>query len=245
MKVLTTRPEDSQEQTIKAFEEAGFEVHNLPMVQTLKTHQLASLKRPERLIEDIDCVILSSPRGARFFVELYKRDDFVGRTVAAVGPSTAKVLKEAGFEPIVPHRYDQEGLIDLLVHRPALIRVLYFGALEKRRDLIEELETLGRKVIDFPAYRTVCTRLKEEDVLHWVVWSEVMVFFSPSAVRCLTKALGGSRNLLKLVDGRRIVAIGHVTAKALKKQGVMKVVYPARHDLTGVVELLKELANGA
>ena len=242
MKVLTTRPEDSAQRTIDAFKEASFEVKNIPMIETRPTVHLLNLKKPEYLIEDKDCVIISSPRGAKYFIEYYKPQDLTGKVLAAIGPATAQVLKDAGFEVIIPNdSYDQEGLLNMLVHRPAIIKVLYFGAADKRDDLIVALQTLGRDVTDFGAYRTVCTGQSQVEILKGILWADVVAFFSPSAVKCMSKKLGGPEGLVEALKEKRIIAIGHVTRKALIKQGVNNIITPKRHTLNSVIERLQEI----
>ena len=103
------------------------------------------------------------------------------------------------------------------------------------------LQTLGRDVTDFGAYRTVCAGQSQVEILKGILWADVVAFFSPSAVKCMSKKLGGPDGLVEALKEKRVIAIGHVTKKALIKQGVNHIITPKRHTLDSVIERLKEL----
>ncbi len=237
-KVLITRPEGSEHATIQVFEAAGAQVHNLPLIKTVPTTQYQSLGSTNALAQGFDVVVLGSPRGATMFCDKVKGP--LHADIAAVGPGTARVVAQRlQIKPLVPATYDQEGLLNLL--KPRLSpgsRVLYFGAADKRNVMGRGLHDAGVDVVEFAAYRTVCTTPEPKAVAGEIEWADYVCFFSPSGVRCMAQAIG--RDTIKQsLAAKIIVAIGHVTARALQEIGVHALVPPA-HTPASMVETLKK-----
>jgi uroporphyrinogen-III synthase len=125
---------------VSLLEARGLEVVTCPLIR------IEPIAGPEIDTSGYDWVIVTSRNGAR---ELAGRWTGELRRVAAIGPGTAEELRAHAIEPVlVPSVSTQEGLLAQLP-RPAG-RVLFAGAEDARRLLVEELDA------DFvPLYRTV------------------------------------------------------------------------------------------
>jgi uroporphyrinogen-III synthase len=158
-----------------------------------------------------DWLIVTSPNGAH---ELGRRLTGAPRHFAAVGPGTAEVLREYGYEPdLVPRVHTQEGLRDELPPGRALLA----AAEGARRDVLEA---------DFlPLYRTVELTPPPPE-------GDVVLLMSGSAARALA-ATGAHMP---------VVAIGPQTAAEAQARGLDVVAVAASHDLDGLVEAVRSLA---
>jgi uroporphyrinogen-III synthase len=140
VRVLVTRARPDAGRLVSLLEARGLEVVVCPLIR------IEPLDGPPIDTSAYDWVVVTSRNGAR---ELASRWTGELRRVAAIGPGTADELRLHAIEPVlVPLVSTQEGLLAQLP-RPAG-RVLFAGAEDARRLLVEELEA------DFVAlYRTV------------------------------------------------------------------------------------------
>jgi uroporphyrinogen III methyltransferase/synthase len=169
-------------------------------------------------VEPYDWVLVTSPSGA---VELARRMRGRPKKVAAIGPGTAGTLREHGLEPdLVPQTSTQEGLLGALP-RPAG-RVLFAGA-EDARTLLSD--TLQADVVHL--YRTVELQLQSFPA------ADLVVLASASAAR----AYAG------LGRDTPTVSIGPETTRAAREAGVTVVAEAASHDLDGLVEAVRQVAQ--
>jgi uroporphyrinogen-III synthase len=201
--VILTRPEGRNERLAAELRSLspGFDVVVAPLiaVEPLETGPVA--------LEGYDWLILTSATGAR---ELLRRRVGQPGSVAAIGRATAEAWGED--VALVPAVSTQEGLLAELP-RPAG-RVLFAGAENARRLLVEELEA------DVVAlYRTTAITPVEE------LRGDLVVLASPSAASSYA-ALGLSIPA---------VSIGPETTRAAAELGVRVVEEAETQDSGGVV----------
>ena len=103
-----------------------------------------------------DLVAITSPNGAERFMDLLRdARELAGITVAAIGPGTARALRERGIEPdVVPQRAVAEGLVEALEDVP-VTRALIARASEGRDVLPNALRERGAEVDELALYETV------------------------------------------------------------------------------------------
>ncbi|MBZ5639424.1 MAG: uroporphyrinogen-III synthase [Acidobacteriia bacterium] len=228
--VLLTRPESEGRELAARLANLGARVVTEPVVAFESLAEAPEARSAAERVDRYDLLVFTSANGVRFFAEALRR---VGKEpgdvrvrVAAVGPGTAKALRESGF---VVQRVAAESRADGLAAelrgevRPGT-RVLWARAESVRRVLPEALAAAGAEVDEVAVYRTLASarapaaaaRLATGDL-------DAVVFASPSAVRLLLEAVPGSSAAAAggLRRARR-VAIGEVTAAALDRAG-----YPA------------------
>jgi uroporphyrinogen III methyltransferase / synthase len=109
-----------------------------------------------------DLVAVTSPNGAeRLLALLRDARELAGITVAAIGPGTARALRERGVEPdVVPDRAVAEGLVEALRDVP-VTRALIARAAEGRDVLPDALRERGAEVDVLPLYETVAEPLDD------------------------------------------------------------------------------------
>jgi uroporphyrinogen-III synthase len=162
-----------------------------------------------------DWVVVTSPNGA---VELARRLAAEPTHVAAIGPSTATALRDAGVRvDLVPAVATQEGLLAELP--PG--RLLLAAAEGARTLLVDE------RGADFvPLYRTVELRPETPPA------GDLVLLASPSAARAFA------------ATGARIpaVAIGPHTARAARRLGLDLRGVAESHDVEGLLDVVRSLA---
>jgi uroporphyrinogen III methyltransferase / synthase len=199
--------------------------------------RIERLDGPAPELDRYDLVCLTSPNGvAALFERLYAagRDARAlgGARVAAIGPGTARALREHGVvADIVPDRFVAEGLVEALREVPVR-RALIARAAEGRDVLPGALRERGAEVDVLALYETVIGALSIEQ-LGAVAEADYLTFTSSSTVRNFALAAGRH-----WPAGPRIISIGPVTSEALRERGLEPDVEAIRHDIDGLLEAL-------
>jgi uroporphyrinogen III methyltransferase/synthase len=150
--------------------------------------------------------------------------------VAAIGPGTARALREHGvIADVVPERFVAEGLVEALAGVP-VSRALIARAAGARDVLPDALRARGAEVVVVELYETVAEPL-DPALAPALERADYVTFTSSSTVRFfLASARPG--------PAARIVSIGPVTSATLREHGIEPHVEAARHDIDGLVEAL-------
>ena len=189
-----------------------------------------------------DLVCVTSPNGAH---ELFARlaeagldaRALAGRSVAAIGPGTARALGEHGIVPdVVPARSVAEGLVDALADVP-VSRALVVRGREGRDVLPDALRARGATVDLLVLYETVAEPLDPATAAAAAA-ADYVTFTSASTVRFFLAATGG-------LSGPRLVSIGPATSAALRDAGLAPDVEADPHTPDGLVAaLLADASRG-
>jgi len=237
--VAVTRARAQASGLASTLRELGAEVIEAPAIRIVPLPGEA----PDLAAYDLVC--LSSPNGVALLFERLARAGgdaraLAGATVAAIGPGTARALRERGvLADVVPERFVAEGLVEALRDRPVK-RALVARAAQARDVLPDALRARGATVDVLALYETVAEELSE-DALAALRGADYVTFTSSSTVRYLLDAAQGAA---ALVDAR-LVSIGPVTSATLREHGLAPDVEAARHDVEGLVEaLLHDAAQG-
>jgi uroporphyrinogen III methyltransferase/synthase len=189
-------------------------------------------------LDGYDLVCLTSPNGVDLLFErLYEsgRDAraLSGATIAAIGPGTARALREHGvLADVMPEQFVAESLVAALKDVP-VTRALIARAAEARDVLPDALRERGAEVDVLALYDTVAESL-DADTIAAVRAADDVTFTSSSTVALLAQAMGGSLDL----GAARAVSIGPVTSATLREHGVEPAVEAKRHDIDGLVTAL-------
>jgi len=182
-----------------------------------------------------DLICVTSPNGAH---ELFRQlaaaaldaRALAGRTVAAIGPGTARALGEHGVRAdLVPERAVAEGLVDALA-AVDVRRALVVRASEGRETLPEALRARGAEVDVLALYETVAEQLDAETA-RAAAHADYVTFTSASTVRFFLAATDA-------LDGPRIASIGPATSAALREAGLEPDVEADPHTPDGLVAAL-------
>jgi uroporphyrinogen III methyltransferase/synthase len=189
-----------------------------------------------------DLICLTSPNGVRLLFEglagagLDARA-LAGARVAAIGPGTARALRQHGvLADVVPERFVAEGLVEALAD-VRVQRALIARAAEARDVLPEALRERGAEVDVIALYETVAEALGEQQ-LRAVARADYVTFTSSSTVKFFFEAAGD-----ELSPEARLVSIGPVTSDALRDRGHEPHLEARRHDIEGLVQALLDDAG--
>jgi uroporphyrinogen-III synthase len=224
----------------------GFGLDPIPcrVIFTAPPDDLEALATAALTLDQFDWLVVASARAvdalceARGGVPLPQ-----ALRTAAVGGRTALALRAAGArEVLTATTPGAMGLLEVLRSgdRWPLRRVLLPCAAEGRPELVDGLRSLGPRVEEVVAYRTL-TCPNAEIVRDWrLANAEAVVVASPSAARALVGALGAAA--LQSLAG--VIAIGGTTAAALAELGVPSQVSEAA-DFTAAAKRTRGVLRAA
>ena len=186
-------------------------------------------------LDGFDLICLTSPNGvAALFALMEGRGEdaraLAGARVAAIGPGTARALREHGvIADIVPEVFVAEGLVSALENVP-VGRALIARAAGARDALPDALRARGADVEVLSLYETVAEPL-DPALAAPLQGADYLTFTSSSTVRFfLEGATPGPHT--------RIVSIGPVTSATLREHAIEPHVEATRHDIDGVIEAI-------
>jgi uroporphyrinogen III methyltransferase/synthase len=177
-----------------------------------------------------DLVCVTSPNGAELLMDrLPDARALAGTTVAAIGPGTARALRERGIAAdVVPERAVAESLVEALADTP-VERALVVRAAEGRTLLRDALHERGAEVTEAILYETVAEPL-DDAARAAAAGADYLLFASGSAVRHFAAAAGEDA-----LRGPRVVSIGPVTSAELRAHGIEPDVEADPHTPDGLV----------
>lgn len=246
--VVLTRPEAQSSGLRQSFQRAGAQVLECPSVEIAPPADTKPLDRALKCLGDFDWMIFTSVNAVD---HVFRRLDALGfdsrrfyRTrIAAIGTTTAEALRDRGIRAdLIPERFTSEGLI--AAFRRAGIRGHSF--LLARTDIApeflpEKLRQLGASVTQVVAYRTLPARGNREKLSQFLRRADridYLTFTSPSTAEFFFRSVPASRQL----RASRIVSIGPVTSRAIRKLGWRVHHEAVEHTAAG---LLREVTRAA
>jgi uroporphyrinogen-III synthase len=162
--------------------------------------------------------------------------------VAVVGPATCEEAERAGFSAdYLARTHLGVALAEELGERLRAQRVLLPRSDRANPDLPATLQRLGAKVTEVIAYRTLAPSDTDQERVKQAIRGQAnaVLFFSPTAVHNFAE-LAGREQLPLLQSTLALVAIGPITAGALRESGVQRMVMAADTTTTAVVDALEE-----
>jgi uroporphyrinogen III methyltransferase/synthase len=233
LSVAVTRARAQASGLARTLGNLGARVIEAPVIRTV------ALPGPPLDPSPYDLVCLTSPNGAH---ELFQRlaaggrdaRALAGARVAAIGPGTARALREHGvIADVAPERFVAEGLVETL---PEALRAR--GA---EVDVLDLYETLAE-----PLSERALAAAREADYITFTSSSTVSFFLQAAAGETGADGGIGAEAAGLLSPHTRIVSIGPVTSATLREHGLEPHVEAARHDVEGVVAaLLSDAAKQA
>jgi uroporphyrinogen-III synthase len=217
-RVILTRSEEDIEKDRKVFEDLGFEVVPLPLIDTVPLDfEMPRLK--------VDYVVFQSAKAVRFF--LRKAEIPEGAEVVAVGEGTRRFLEGMGVEVhMLPEEWNARGIVRSFPEGSGEV-VLVPRSKKGREEVLRGLEEKGYRVVPLEVYDTICVRHTPSKVREVLSGGGFIVFASPSAVKGLFANLQ-KEEILRLVKGLVVVAIGKTTKKELERRGLDPKIVPKK-----------------
>ena len=174
---------------------------------------------------------------------------FAGAMVGAIGPATARALRERGIEPdFIPKRSVSEEVIAELSSLDWTGRLaLLPGSAIGRDALAVGLAGLGADARRVPAYRNVRPAgIAERARQAFERGVDVITFTSSSTVRSLLDILGPDilGDQRRLLDGCLMACIGPITAATAAELGLSVDIVAAEHNVEGLANALADYFAG-
>jgi uroporphyrinogen III methyltransferase/synthase len=210
--------------------ELGADVIEAPAIR------IVPLGGPPLDVAPYDLVCLTSPNGVPpLFERIRDARALAGATVAAIGPGTARALREHGIvADVVPERFVAEALVEALRDVPVR-RALITRAAEARDVLPDALRARGAEVDVVALYETVAEPLPPE-VRDAAAAADYLLFASGSSVRFYAAA-GGA------LAGPRLVSIGPATTEVLRAHGFAPDLEADPHTPDGLLQAVLDDAR--
>jgi uroporphyrinogen III methyltransferase / synthase len=247
--VLVTRPRGQEGDMMRRLEALGANVSLLP---TIEIREIADWGAVDRAIDDLPSygwLVFTSVNGVRAFLDRLRR---LGKDLralghiklAAIGPATARALREYHLEPdVVPSRYRSEGLIEALRDLVRGQRVLLARA-DRGRDLLRDELSAVADVEQVAVYSQVDVGDLDPLILADLRAGRVdfVTLTSSNIARALARALDEATRTHVRSGTTRLVSISSVTSAAISDEG-LSVAAEAREETSdGLMAALIELA---
>ena len=252
-KIVVTRAIPQIVELSRELTDRGADPISLPLVSFTGPEDCRPIDTALQQLESFDWTIFTSANAVLAVVQRTKKlglgQFHLGRPsrIAAVGPATAKEAEKRGISvDYVAKNHSGVALAEELGERVRGKSVLLPRSDRANPDLPAALRRNGARVTEVAAYRTLLpSNLDRKEVNRLVAAGiDAIVFFSPSAVHHFSEIMG--REQLPGLQRRIVIAaVGPVTAGALQRAGIERVVQAVDTTATAVVEALEAHFAGA
>lgn len=243
-KILVTRSREQSSELSQRLEEEGASILETPTLEFRPPKDWRPVDHAIHGLAHKDWLVFTSANGVNFFFErlkfLKKDIRVLGRlSIAAIGPITARVLKERGLEAdLVASEFRTAGLLKVFKRRGIKgKKILLLRAHESRGDLPQGLLKMGARVEEVETYRQWIPR-KNASPLAEILGQErpdLVVFASSNTARnyvTLAKMAGVEEDLWKIPAA----SIGPVTSSTLRELGLPMIIQPHSSTISHLVE---------
>ncbi len=246
-RVVVTRARAQASELAATLRGLGADVVELPAIRIEPRLDSPEVEAMVAALHTYALVCLTSPNGAELLFQAMAERGLDARalansTVAAIGPGTARRLRELGvIADVVPPRSIAESLVEALREVDVRERPVLIARAAEARDVLPQALRERRALVDVvPLYETVRDGASPE-AIERACDADYLTFTSSSTVRCFAESVGAG-----FPWDARIVSIGPVTSETIRELGHEVDVEAERHDPGGLVEaLMRDAAGGA
>ncbi|WP_416151398.1 uroporphyrinogen-III synthase [Salipaludibacillus sp. HK11] len=250
-RILNTRAGHQASSLSYAIEQRGGISIEIPLISMQSPNN--KLERVEKLDDLLhsDWIIFTSVNSVYFTYEVLVEEGFYPEKVigtkklAAVGEKTKELIEQKGFiVDLCPDKhFDAEHLAKLLIESTTIEDIFFYPrSSQSRKVIVEALTKTGRVIHEMVVYETVYCD-KYADKLNQLLKKkqvDIVICTSPSTVNSFFEQL--EKNLLPYVRSELMFAvIGRVTADALSRYDVEKVLVPEKFTIDEVLFMLEGL----
>jgi uroporphyrinogen III methyltransferase/synthase len=248
--VVVTRPRHQAVEMVRQLEELGACTSLLSAVEVRPPGDWSAVDRAIAELPRYQWLVFTSANGVAFFLRRLRE---IGRDLralgslrlAAIGPATAKALREFHLEPdLVPDEYRSENLAAALRERVRGQRVLLARADRGRELLREELAAVAE--VEQVAVYSQCDAVEWDPIVldEWRAGRvDYVTLTSSNIARAFVHSLDTTA-LSTIRDGRvQLVTISPVTSAAVREMGLPVAAEAREYTVAGVVVALVEQAR--
>ncbi len=237
--VVVTRTRLQASMMTAALTAVGAAVIEFPVIEIVDAADGgAALRAAATHVGDYDWVVLTSPNGARRFLDAVGDARALGGVkVAVIGTGTGAAVSERFVEAdLVPERFVAESLLDAFPDPPPDGGRVLLARAEVARDVLPEgLRAKGWDVEVVDAYRTVRAE-PDADRLAEVAAADIVTFTSSSTVTKFLEVAGAAHL------PRMVACIGPITAATARDAGIVVDAEAEEHSIDGLVAAVVEWA---
>lgn len=236
--LITTRPEKK----VREYEiETPFEIINCPLTNMKEIEPGASEIKKVRNFKP-EVIVLTSEYGAELFFRHYAGNMEMDNSLfIAIGNSTAGIIRQKGFETLIPPKRDSSGIAELInetVEKNA--RIGLFRSDNPNRALDKSLNEWGYSFIDVTLYEIHET---QNDALSGYLKDEKcygVILTSSMETRIFRKYIEKS-GISGIVEERiRVFPIGSKTLNAMLKENIRPSKPYGESDLEELITMILE-----
>jgi uroporphyrinogen III methyltransferase/synthase len=251
-RVVVTRAHDQASQLARPLQDLGAEVLEIPVIKLEPPTRRQDLVEALLELNSYDWLVFTSPNGVTAFFEYFFRQfhdmrDIGGVHIAAVGPATAKKLKELHLQvDLMPDEAVGAKIAEAFAEYESIenLKICLLRAEVANRDLPAALESLGAIVDDIAVYRTVSETedLNGDGAKLRETGADWITFTSGSTVEHFHSRFD-LPSLRRKFPQMKIASIGPETSKAIAALKLKPDVEARQHTTDGIVEALIVAGN--
>jgi uroporphyrinogen III methyltransferase/synthase len=245
-RIVVTRARQQASNLVGLLGDLGAECLEHPTIKIMPASDRQPLKHAVENLAVYDWIVFTSVNGVLYFFEqLFSAGKDVralGRMkTAAIGPATAGKLREFGLtSDLVPKSYRAESVVEAFKGEHLQDkRILLPRAAEARPVLPAELQKMGARVEEIPAYETLKANEGASDLVQQLEDRRIdLITFTSSSTVKNFKALLPSENFKELLQGVTVASIGPITSDTAAALGFEVHITAESYTIPGLVEAI-------
>jgi uroporphyrinogen III methyltransferase/synthase len=249
-RVVVTRARAQAGELSVELERFGADVLEFPTIEIHPPENFGPLDAAIRDLDSFDWLVFTSVNGVEAFVRRLAHQGLDlravprGARVAAIGPATARRIREVGLRvDVVPKEFRAEALLEEVTGE-ALEgrRILIPRARVAREILPEKLREAGAEVVVPPAYESVPSSEGKDGLAEKLEAGRIdcVTFTASSTVENFVKAFGAGA-AARVLASSRVACIGPITADAARRHGIRVDVEAREYTIPGLIEAVVDL----
>src|SRR4030042_2314607 len=249
-RILITRAREQSGEFATMLKKTGAEVMELPTIEIVPPFSWKELDRVLPRLRSYDWLIFTSANGVHFFWQTLTEKGKIrlpsSMKVCAIGPATAKQLKEKKISvDYMPKEFIAESILDGFQKKFIKEKRILVARAKKARDILPKgLRKMGAKVDVVEVYRTVKPKGGSKRLRQLLTDGkiDVIIFTSSSTVNHFADLLK-KEDLKKRLKGIAIACIGPVTANTAKEWGMKVQIQPKQYTIPALTGAIVEYFN--
>lgn len=246
-KIVVTRSSTQAGPATEKLSALGADVLEIPTIRFENTTRTNDFVDALVELNSYDWLVFTSPNGVRFFFDLFFKRfhdlrDLGGARIAAVGPATARKLKELHLQvDLMPEEATGAEIAKAFAKYETLenLKMCLLRAEVANPDLPKALEGLGAIVDDIACYQTVAVT---EDITgsaaRFLESGADWVLFSSGSTVDHFHARFNLPAILRKFPQLKVASIGPETSRALRSIQITPHLEAGTHTMDGLIESL-------
>lgn len=248
-KIIVTRTREQASELMAGLEESGANCIEYSTINITPVDNYEVLDGELERLNEYHWILFTSLNGVKYFFErLFEKGmdarDLKGPDIGVVGKSTADYLLQYGLNAdLIPSVFTGEGLAESLLDQGIEGRNILIPRAQQAREILPEtLRGAGAQVTVAPVYQNVPPVGRKEALREDLEAGNVdmLTFTSSSTVRNFLTMVDAEseEELLSLLGGVKIAAIGPITAKTVTDNGLQVDIQPEEYTIPAMVEAI-------